>query len=121
MIGRPGATSSQARQGDWALNPDTERQIVLERLREVGRENEEVELEPLIEVLEDGERTYESKRDGLATRLMEIFRLHRSRAAFGLLYELNRHHLLQQVAGRLRRYQSKADPADVLQEVFVNI
>ena len=52
---------------------------------------------------------------------MELFRVHQSRAAFGLLYELNAQHLLIQVASRLRRYQSKADPGDVLQEVFVNV
>jgi hypothetical protein len=48
------------------------------------------------------------------------FRLQQGRAAFGLLYELNSQHLLIQVAGRLRRYGSKADPRDVLQEVFFN-
>ena len=52
---------------------------------------------------------------------MECFRLDRSRACFGLLYELNSSHLLAQVASRLRRYASKADPLDVLQEVFFNV
>jgi RNA polymerase sigma-70 factor (ECF subfamily) len=52
---------------------------------------------------------------------MEIFRVHQSRGAFGLLYELNRQHLYMHVASRLRRYQSKADANDVLQEVFVNV
>ena len=94
---------------------------VRERLAEVSREAEGYEVQPLDEVLVDPERNGEQKRDGLSTRLMEVFRLHRSRAAFGLLYELNGQHLLQQVIGRLRRYQSKADPSDVLQEVFVNI
>jgi RNA polymerase sigma factor (sigma-70 family) len=57
----------------------------------------------------------------LSTRLMEAFRQSRGRGCFGLLYELNSQHLLVQVAGRLRRYASKADPRDVLQEVFFNI
>jgi RNA polymerase sigma factor (sigma-70 family) len=52
---------------------------------------------------------------------MEVFRTSRSRACFGLLYELNSQHLLVQVASRLRRYASKADPHDVLQEVFFNV
>jgi RNA polymerase sigma-70 factor (ECF subfamily) len=52
---------------------------------------------------------------------MEAFRLGSGRGAFGLLYELNCDHLLVQVASRLRRYASKADPRDVLQEVFFNI
>ncbi|HED66150.1 MAG TPA: RNA polymerase sigma factor [Planctomycetes bacterium] len=95
-------------------------------LEEVGREAEadgataDV-VAPLVEILTDPGRSSESKRDALSTKLMDLFRLHRSRAAFGLLYELNGQHLLLQVAGRLRRYQSKADPQDVLQEVFVNI
>jgi DNA-directed RNA polymerase specialized sigma24 family protein len=52
---------------------------------------------------------------------MELFRQGTGRGTFGLLYELNCQHLLVQVAGRLRRYASKADPRDVLQEVFFNI
>lgn len=92
-----------------------------ERLAEVARDVADVDLAPMQAILGDPERTLESRRDGIATRLMEVFRVHKSRAAFGLLYELNRQHLLQQVAARLRRYQSKADPHDVLQEVFVNI
>ena len=96
-------------------------ETVRRRLTEVSREIEEQGIDHLLAILEDGERTLESKRDALSTQLMELFRLYRSRAAFGLLYELNGQHLLQQVVGRLRRYQSKADPQDVLQEVFVNI
>jgi RNA polymerase sigma factor (sigma-70 family) len=60
-------------------------------------------------------------RDAVSTRLMECFRTTTSRGCFGLLYELNSAHLLTQVAGCLRRYGSKADPRDVLQEVFFNI
>jgi RNA polymerase sigma factor (sigma-70 family) len=66
-------------------------------------------------------RGEEALRDALSTRLMEAFRQTRGRGCFGLLYELNSQHLLVQVAGRLRRYTSKADPRDVLQEVFFNI
>ena len=67
-------------------------------------------------ILDDTGRTYEEVRDAVSTRLMELYRTQHSSAAFGLLYELNRQHLLQQVTGRLRRYQSRSDPQDVLQD-----
>ena len=67
------------------------------------------------------ERSGDSLRDALSTRLMECFRTGASRGCFGLLYELNGTHLLTQVASCLRRYGSKADPRDVLQEVFFNV
>ena len=102
--------------------------LLRQRLSEVARdmglltEPEASEgVEHLRVILDDVTRTAESRRDAVSTQLMEVFRVHRSRTAFGLLYELNGQHLLQQVVGRLRRYQSKADPQDVLQEVFVNI
>lgn len=117
MIGQPGFLILPDHPGSETA-PVTR---VRERLAEVAREAGAFDVSELFQLLEDPERNSESKRDGLSTRLMEIFRLHRSRAAFGLLYELNGHNLLQQVVGRLRRYQSKADPSDVLQEVFVNI
>ena len=79
------------------------------------------ELERILALLDEGSRTPEAIRDAVSTRLMEVFRLTTSRGCFGLLYELNSQHLLVQVAGRLRRYSSKADPLDVLQEVFFNI
>jgi RNA polymerase sigma-70 factor, ECF subfamily len=66
-------------------------------------------------------RLGEVARDALSTRLMEAFKQTTGRRTFGLLYELNSRHLLVQVAARLRRYGSKADPRDVLQEVFFNI
>lgn len=91
------------------------------RLVEIGREVPEVDPAPLLAILNDEARDHEGRRDALSTRLMEVFRVHQSRVAFGLLYELNRHHLLLHVAARLRRYQSKADASDVLQEVFVNV
>jgi RNA polymerase sigma factor (sigma-70 family) len=52
---------------------------------------------------------------------MESFRTRSGRGTFGLLYELNADHILLQVAGRLRRFASRSDPRDVLQEVFFNI
>jgi RNA polymerase sigma factor (sigma-70 family) len=52
---------------------------------------------------------------------MEAFRQQTGRGTFGLLYELNQQHLLLQVAARLRRFSSRSDPRDVLQEVFFNI
>ena len=117
MIGQPGFLTLPENQSEESPSAARAR----ERLEEIGREIPGYDASPLFEVLEDAGRTAESRRDGISTRLMEIFRVHRSRAAFGLLYELNGHHLLHQVVGRLRRYQSKADPSDVLQEVFVNI
>jgi RNA polymerase sigma factor (sigma-70 family) len=75
----------------------------------------------MLAILKDPRRDGEARRDAVSTRLMECFRLTRGRGCFGLLYELNSHHLLIQVAGRLRRYSSYADPRDVLQEVFFNV
>ncbi len=69
----------------------------------------------------DLERDTESLRDALSTRLMESFRTRSGRGTFGLLYELNADHILLQVAGRLRRFASRSDPRDVLQEVFFNV
>lgn len=63
----------------------------------------------------------EELRDAVSTALMDAFRVSTGRSVFGLLYELNAAHLVVQVAGRLRRYGSKADPGDVLQEVFFNV
>ena len=72
-------------------------------------------------ILEDAARSQESQRDALSTQLMEAFRMHAHRGAFGLLYELNGAQLLTQVMRRLRRYSSRIDALDVLQEVFVNV
>jgi RNA polymerase sigma factor (sigma-70 family) len=79
------------------------------------------ELVALVQRAGDATRLPENVRDAVSTRLMEAFKQTTGRRVFGLLYELNSHHLLVQVAGRLRRYASKADPRDVLQEVFFNI
>jgi RNA polymerase sigma-70 factor (ECF subfamily) len=87
----------------------------------VRREVPVVEFARWDALVKDGARSPESLRDALSTRLMEFFRVTQSRAAFGLLYELNSNHLLLQVANCLRRYGSKADPRDVLQEVFFNV
>ena len=91
------------------------------RLGDLGSEIGSREIAALLAILTDPDRGLESVRDALSTRLMEAFRNSSGRATFGLLYELNSQHLLVQVAGRLRRYASKADPRDVLQEVFFNI
>jgi len=91
------------------------------RLDEVAHDVGGLDQGALDAILDDPGRTAEEQRDALSTRLMELFRIHQSRAAFGLLYELNRHHLYVHVASRLRRYQSRADASDVLQEVFVNV
>jgi len=91
------------------------------RIEDLREESDPGEWKTLAALVDDKEREGESLRDAASTRLMEIFRLRTGRATFGLLYELNCQHLLVQVAGRLRRYSSKADPRDVLQEVFFNI
>ena len=72
-------------------------------------------------VLAREDATAEEVRDGISTALMDAFRKQTGRGVFGLLYELVAGHLLVQVSGRLRRYGSKADPGDVLQEVFFNV
>lgn len=90
------------------------------RLPEIVAEVGDKVVRQMTELL-DGEGEEEVRRDALSTRLMEAFRQTRGRGCFGLLYELNSQHLLVQVAGRLRRYASKADARDVLQEVFFNI
>lgn len=99
---------------------------LIERLQglsaEVERgEIEQAELDRMLEISADEKRTPESIRDAVSTRLMECFRGDRNRTCFGLLYELNSSHLLTQVASKLRRYSSKADPLDILQEVFFNV
>lgn len=87
----------------------------------LGREVAKLERKRMLGILDDPERTTDSIRDAVSTRLMEVFRLKTSRASFGLLYELNSQHLVAQVANCLRRYGSKTDPRDVLQEVFFNV
>lgn len=115
MIPHPGA--AQAEQA--AI--EVEREALRSRTPELSREVQPGDVARFEAVLEDETRDADSLRDGASTVLMDLYRLHQSRSAFGLLYELNRTRLLSQVASRLRRYQSKADPNDVLQEVFFNI
>ncbi len=98
-----------------------ERGVWREKLAEVAHEVGEDGARPLLETLDDTQRSSDEIRDALSTQLMELFRVHTARSCFGLLYELNAGHLLQHVAQRLRRYQSRADPSDLLQEVFFNI
>ena len=92
-----------------------------QRIGELRAEAGTVEVDSMLGIAGDPARTGDSVRDAISTRLMESFRQSTGRVSFGLLYDLNCQQLLIQVAGRLRRYASKADPRDVLQEVFFNI
>ena len=92
-----------------------------EKLLALRRDFDAAELGRLTGIVDDSTRSAESMRDALSTRLMDVFRNTTSRGCFGLLYELNSEHLLTQVASCLRRYGSRSDPRDVLQEVFFNI
>lgn len=94
---------------------------LVERLALLGSEVGDEERERMLAIARDEKRSPDEIRDAVSTRLMECFRHERDRTCFGLLYELNSQHLLGQVASRLRRYSSKADPLDVLQEVFFNV
>ena len=105
---------------DWACI-DERFERIRPKLDEIEREAPAGDLRSVRAVLDDEARGLESRRDLISTRLMEVFRLHQSAAAFGCLYELNAAHLYQQVAARLRRYRCRADALDVLQEVFFNI
>lgn len=104
-----------------SLQSDGGRDRLAVRLREIGGEIGRGELARMEAILAESERNAESVRDAISTRLMEVFKRDRGRGCFGLLYELNGQHLAAQVASRLRRYASKADPGDVLQEVFFNV
>jgi RNA polymerase sigma factor (sigma-70 family) len=104
-----------------AITAALDRSALRERVESLRREAGADEHAGLLAIVDDRARAGESVRDALSTRLMEVFRLRTSRGAFGLLYELNSQHLLTQVASCLRRYGSKSDPRDVLQEVFFNV
>lgn len=89
-------------------------------------ELESEDVERIERALLNEDSTADELRDAVSTALMDSFRKasgrgDSARGTFGLLYELNAAHLLVQVSGRLRRYSSKADPGDVLQEVFFNV
>jgi RNA polymerase sigma factor (sigma-70 family) len=104
-----------------SLGGEVARARLQARIEDLRAEIDAREWKALTALVEDPARDGEALRDAASTRLMEIFRQQTGRGTFGLLYELNCQHLLIQVAGRLRRYASKADPRDVLQEVFFNI
>ena len=95
--------------------------LLLERIEQLAGELQPGEDERIKAVIAEAERAPESVRDAVSTRLIECFRHPQTRGVFRLLYELNGPHLLIQVAARLRRYGSHADPGDVLQEVFFNV
>lgn len=98
-----------------------ERASLAARLSEIGEECGASEREHLAAIVADPKRTMDEVKSHLSTELMDLFRRTHSKGAFGLLYELNRTHLLGQVVQRVRRYQSRFDPNDLLQEVFFNI
>lgn len=104
-----------------ALGGEAARARLQARLADLAAELTREEHARCLALVADPARDVESVRDGVSTRLMESFRTRSGRATFGLLYELNADHILLQVAGRLRRFASRSDPRDVLQEVFFNI
>ncbi len=106
--------------GSLLSDPDFRTRLQV-RIGELGSEVAAAERERMEGIVADSERGVESVRDALSTRLMECYRDTRSKSSFALLYELNGNRLVAQVGSRLRRYASKADPLDVLQEVFFNV
>lgn len=104
-----------------SLSGEVARSRLRLRIEELRPEIGSADWTALVAYVDDPARECEALRDAVSTRLMEMFRTSTGRGTFGLLYELNCQHLLVQVAGRLRRYASHADPRDVLQEVFFNI
>jgi RNA polymerase sigma factor (sigma-70 family) len=110
-----------AHPNDLAITAGIDLGRLRERLEGLGREVPARLRKRMVALTSEPGRPAESIRDAVSTLLMEVFRERQSRAAFGLLYELNSQHLLAQVAGCLRRYGSKSDPRDVLQEVFFNV
>ncbi len=104
-----------------ALSGELARTRLRARLEELRPELESEEYSRCLALAGDPLREGEALRDAVSTRLMESFRSRTGRGTFGLLYELNCDHILLQVAGRLRRFTSRSDPRDVLQEVFFNI
>ncbi|NOT30943.1 MAG: RNA polymerase sigma factor [Planctomycetes bacterium] len=105
---------------DWTA---TEEQLagIGSKFEEVRRETSDEGGAALLAILDEECAGPEGRRDRISTMLMELYRLHSSRAAFALLYELNAPALYQQVVSRLRRYRCRADALDVLQEVFFNV
>lgn len=99
---------------------------VLARVRALSTEMPEAdwaasELDASLEAMIAEEHPGEEVRDQLHTRLMEVFRNHRSSGAFALLYDLNHRVFFCTIYSRARRYGYLVDASDVLQEVFLNI
>jgi RNA polymerase sigma factor (sigma-70 family) len=104
-----------------AIASGLDRASLRRRIQTLGREVTHGEVQRMVALVDDAERSADSVRDSVSTRLMEVFRQRTNRGSFALLYELNSAHLLAQVASCLRRYGNRADPRDVLQEVFFNV
>jgi RNA polymerase sigma factor (sigma-70 family) len=112
---------AEAKSLGTAANAALDRAGMTARVLALRKELPRAEATRIKGCIEDLSRSAESLRDCVSTRLMECFRLQAGRGTFGLLYELNSTHLLTQVANCLRRYGSRTDPRDVLQEVFFNV
>ncbi|HLU40361.1 MAG TPA: RNA polymerase sigma factor [Planctomycetota bacterium] len=65
--------------------------------------------------------TPEDGLDLVSTSLMRCFKNTEEPRVFAVLFELNHQAFLQAVHSRLRRLHANVDPADVVQEVFLNI
>lgn len=59
--------------------------------------------------------------DWISTTLMDAYKRTRDARCFALLFECNQAAFLVAIQGHLRRARSHIDPADVLQEAFLNI
>ena len=105
----------------YAPNAALDRAGLKARVLALRKELPRAELNLIQSCIDELARSPDSVRDSISTRLMESFRLQAGRGTFGLLYELNCTHLLTQVSSCLRRYGSRTDPRDVLQEVFFNV
>lgn len=104
-----------------AIASGLDRATLRQRIQALGREVTHAEIRRMLAVVDDDARHPDAVRDAVSTRLMEVFRQRTNRGSFALLYELNCAHLLAQVSSCLRRYGNRADPRDVLQEVFFNV
>ena len=76
---------------------------------------------PRLRRLLEGSPFGELSLDRVLNELMLLFRNTRSGEAFTLLYELSHRMFLAEIRRALRRYGSRGDPRDVLQEVFLCI
>lgn len=57
----------------------------------------------------------------LATALMALYRDTRSQVVFEALYEIARPSVKAWISSLLRRYRSRLDPAELLQDTFINV